>query len=165
MGTAPPVGEEEVRRQLSDRLMLAEMLEEMRKALRNIVHDETTPFLQRDLFIDTWADVQKAFDSSVRKLRMSPVLFWLLLYPIRLRRAGLTGKMLSMKVAVWKQNLYAWGGPVAPYGNASKADAGLDQMNTILGSAAKVFPPLEIAKEYKEMTHVQLKLSQTTDFA
>lgn len=167
MATAPPPGE--VRIGQSARLMLAEMLEDMHEVLRKIVHDDRTPFPLQNLFIDTWDDVSKAFDFSIRKLRMSPFLFWLLLYPMRLRRVGLTGKMLEMKFRVWKQSLFAWGTPVEPYGtalgDASKVDRALDRINSILGSAAKVFPPLEIAKEYKELLHTQLKQLRAGDDA
>jgi hypothetical protein len=160
MATAAPPGG--ITAQQSDRQKLAEMLEEMQNALRRIVHDSRTPFAFQDQFIDTWDDVQNAFDVAIRRLRMPLVLFWLLFYPVRLRRVGLAGKMLEMKYSVWKKHIFDWGEPVAPYGSTSKVDPLLDYINTILGSAAKVFPLLEIPKEYKELLHTQLKLSRAS---
>ncbi len=157
-----------------DRELLLQMLETMEETLRLIVHDcpELFPEHLRSFFPGPWPAVERSFWAVRRRLGRSwihQIFFWLFLY-FRLRRVGLTGKMLRFKSEILSARVkifHRWyqakpsrdrrlgfdPGRILIRGGSAAAEPAMETMNTIMGSMAKVFPPLEVALEYKDITH------------
>jgi hypothetical protein len=140
------------------------MLEIIRNALHAVVYMEQPPIPRelRNLFTDAWGDADQSFEAAKRRLAVSPILFRIFLEP-RLRRAGLTGEMLTLKEASLQFHVNRLvGGGIITYPDDPTlwerikrfGRPAFKAMNSVLGSLSSVLPVLEIAREYKD--HVEL---------
>jgi hypothetical protein len=141
---------------------LVEILNSIAKLLAWIVRESGLIKEEfRPLLLNSLGDMEERINSARNKLNAvkSPA------DPIyeKLKDCGLTGSSLAMKRAVGR-SLYqevadsAVHTPEGPRILGFKLKFPLKWINSILGSLAKVFPPLEAVKEYKE--HVDLMVEE-----
>jgi hypothetical protein len=141
--------------------MLIELLEAIKNLLTWIVRDSGLIREEfRGRFMELLAEIQQRIDAVIERLnsveRGDPV------YE-ELRVCGLTGNSLRMKAGVGRvlfkeldDSAEQTSAGLRIFGRNLKFP--LKWVNSLLGSLAKVFPPLEAVKEFKE--HVELTLEE-----
>ena len=141
--------------------MLIDLLQAIKSLLGWIVRDSALIKEEfRGRFMDVLEEMQQRIDSVIDRLdSVEPG------DPIHeeLRVCGLTGNSLKMKTEVGRalfkeldESAVETPSGLTIFGRKLKFP--LKWVNTILGSLAKVFPPLEAVKEYKE--HVELTVEE-----
>lgn len=83
----------------------------------------------------------------------------------KLDDAGLTGDALRLKLRIWERlaNPLTTSEPPIRRRGALRLGRVMDFVNSLLGSLATVFPPVELAREYKDGVEAVLDESRTLD--